>query len=78
MKKGIRILFLVLVGILIISSFLVACEQAPNYTDKYVTQENAHTMVENQPISTDITYSISQYNLIRRAYWCAGEFESAG
>ena len=56
---------------------LTGCEPDPNATDRYVTEQNSKNMVENQPTPTDITYSLSRYNLIRRAYYMAGDFDKA-
>ena len=72
-----RRIITVLLVLLICVTCLTACEQDPNMTDRYVTEQNSRTMVEKQPTPTDITYSLSRYNLIRRAYYMAGEFEKA-
>lgn len=73
--KFVSIIFLLM--LLVISSCLVACEADANAIDRQTTQENAKSLVEKQPTPTDITYSLSRYNLIRRAYYYAGEFEMA-
>ena len=78
MKTNIKFVgVIILLVCLISSSFLVACVPDPNSIDRQMTQENARNLVEGQPTPTDITYSLSRYNLIRRAYYYAGEFEKA-
>ena len=78
MKTNIKFVSVILLlALLISSSCLVACSADANAMDRQMTQENARDMVEKQPTPTDITYSLSRYNLIRRAYYYAGEFEKA-
>ncbi len=74
--KRIKVISVLMVLVMCVMS-VTACAQDPNVTDRYVTEQNSRTMVENQPTPTDITYSLSRYNLIRRAYYMAGEFEKA-
>lgn len=40
-------------------------------------QEAAGGIVENQPVPTDIEYSLERYNVIKRAYWVNGQREKA-
>ena len=78
MKINIKFVSVILLLVcLVTSSCLVACAPDPNHIDRQMTQENAKNLVEKQPTPTDITYSLSRYNLIRRAYYYAGEFEKA-
>lgn len=75
MKTNIKFVSVILLLVFLIStSCLVACSDA-NMVDQQMTQQNARNMVERQPTPTDITYSLSRYNLIRRAYYYAGEFD---
>ena len=74
--KKIKVISILMVLVMCVMC-LTACEQDPNATDRYVTEQNSRTMVEKQPTPTDITYSLSRYNLIRRAYYMAGDFDKA-
>lgn len=40
-------------------------------------QNAAGNIVENQPVPTDIEYSLERYNVIKRAYWVNGQREKA-
>lgn len=40
-------------------------------------QSAAGNIVENQPVPTDIEYSLERYNVIKRAYWVNGQREKA-
>lgn len=40
-------------------------------------QSAAGDIVENQPVPTDIEYSLERYNIIKRAYWVNGQREKA-
>lgn len=74
--KMMKVISVLLVLVMCAMCF-TGCEVDPNIADQNVTQQNAKTMVENLPTPTDITYSLSRYNLIRRAYYLAGEFDKA-
>lgn len=67
------ILAVILVAMMVTLS---ACSDA-NQHDRNTTEQIARTMAERQPTPSDITYSLSRYNLIRRTYYLAGEFEKA-
>lgn len=56
---------------------LTACDVDANRVDQTTTVEVARTMAEKQPTPSDITYSLSRYNLIRRSYYLAGQFDKA-
>lgn len=75
MKKFIC-LILVLVSCVAI---LTACETVPTQERVQIeaAQNAAGNIVENQPVPTDIEYSLERYNIIKRAYWVNGQREKA-
>ena len=78
MKTNFKFVSVILMLVLLVtSSCLVACAPDQNSVDRKMTQENACNLVEKQPTPNDIAYSLSRYNLIRRAHYYAGEFEKA-
>ena len=52
--KRIKVISVLMVLVMCVMS-VTACAQDPNVTDRYVTEQNSRTMVENQPTPTDIT-----------------------
>ena len=74
MKNWKRIILAVTLVAMMVT--LSACSDA-NQHDRNTTEQIARTMAERQPTPSDITYSLSRYNLIRRTYYLAGEFEKA-
>lgn len=58
---------------------LAGCEDTPSKekVQIQVAQEAAGGIVENQPVPTDIEYSLERYNVIKRAYWVNGQREKA-
>lgn len=75
MKKFIC-LILVLVSCVAI---LTACETVPTQERVQIeaAQNAVGNIVENQPVPTDIEYSLERYNIIKRAYWVNGQREKA-
>lgn len=72
-RIGKFIVFLMIGACLIVT--LTGCDS--NYQDMVNTIEVSKTMADRQPTPTDITYSLSRYNLIRRAYVQSGDEEKA-
>lgn len=58
---------------------LAGCEDIPSKERVQIqaAQEVAGGIVENQPVPTDIEYSLERYNVIKRAYWVNGQREKA-
>lgn len=58
---------------------LAGCEDTPSKEKVQIqaAQEAAGGIVENQPVPTDIEYSLERYNVIKRAYWVNGQREKA-
>ena len=82
MKKIIRLA----VFLCIMAAFTVVCSTEAkawwDYEDDTSdevknTLEIAKKLEENQPMPTDIDYSLERYNLIKRAYWVNGQREKA-
>ena len=73
MKTILRIVALVMAVSMLFC--LTACDA--NQIDQLNTQDVAMNLAEKQPTPTDIEYSLSRYNLIRRVYYQAGELEKA-
>ena len=76
MKKFIC-LILVLVSCVAI---LTACDDTTPTQERVqieAAQNAAGNIVENQPVPTDIEYSLERYNVIKRAYWVNGQREKA-
>ena len=76
MKKFIC-LILVLVSCIAI---LTACDSTTPTQERVqieAAQNAAGNIVENQPVPTDIEYSLERYNVIKRAYWVNGQREKA-
>lgn len=76
MKKFIC-LILVLVSCVAI---LTACSDITPTQERIqieAAQNAAGNIVENQPVPTDIEYSLERYNIIKRAYWVNGQREKA-
>ena len=76
MKKFIC-LILVLVSCVAI---LTACSDITPTQERVqieAAQNAAGNIVENQPVPTDIEYSLERYNIIKRAYWVNGQREKA-
>ena len=73
---------IVLIGLLmcVMVACLAGCEDTPPSKEKVqiqAAQEAAGSIVENQPVPTDIEYSLERYNVIKRAYWVNGQREKA-
>ena len=68
-----------IVAFLMVAVCLIICLTGcdSNYQDMANTIVVSQTMAERQPTPTDITYSLSRYNLIRRAYVQSGNEEKA-
>jgi len=47
------------------------------HADSSNAKEASAGIVGNQPVPTDIEYSLERYNVIRRAYWVNGQREKA-
>lgn len=76
MKKLVCITLL----ICIMAICLAGCEGTPPSQEKVqirAAQAAAGGIVENQPVPTDIEYSLERYNVIKRAYWVNGQREKA-
>ena len=74
MKK----LLVLVLTIMVATGCLIGCAyEEPASADTVKQQEVAKTLSENQPIPTDIDYSLERYNLIKRAYWVNGQREKA-
>lgn len=76
MKKFIC-LILILVSCVVI---LTACSDTTPTQERIqieAAQNAAGNIVENQPVPTDIEYSLERYNVIKRAYWVNGQREKA-
>ncbi len=59
---------------------LAGCEGTPKTKEEIqiqAAQNVAGGIVENQPVPTDIEYSLERYNVIKRAYWVNGQREKA-
>mgnify|MGYP006955106225 CR=1 FL=1 len=59
---------------------LTGCEESTPSQERVqikAAQEAAGNIVENQPVPTDIEYSLERYNVIKRAYWVNGQREKA-
>lgn len=58
---------------------LAGCEDTPSKEKVQIqaAQKAAGGIVENQPVPTDIEYSLERYNVIKRAYWVNGQREKA-
>lgn len=56
---------------------MCACDMSNNQKDLNNQWEVGNILAGNQPIPTDISYSLERYNLIRRAYWVNGLKEKA-
>lgn len=72
---------IVLIGLLIciMAVCLAGCEYEKSKENIQIqaAQEVAGGIVENQPVPTDIEYSLERYNVIKRAYWVNGQREKA-
>lgn len=69
-----------LICILFCSIMIFAgCEATPSKERVQIeaAQSAAGNIVENQPVPTDIEYSLERYNVIKRAYWVNGQREKA-
>ncbi len=75
MRKAKYLLIVSVLAILVL--LLTGCDNDPNLKDTSNTTKVSKTMAANLPTPTDITYSLSRYNLIRRAYYFAGQEEKA-
>lgn len=69
-------------GVLLVCAMavcLAGCEYEKSKEDIQIqaAQEAAGGIVENQPVPTDIEYSLERYNVIKRAYWVNGQREKA-
>lgn len=69
-------------GVLLVCAMavcLAGCEDIPSKERVQIqaAQEAAGGIVENQPVPTDIEYSLERYNVIKRAYWVNGQREKA-
>lgn len=74
-KVAILMVTLVLVAVL-----LCGCEEyEPSKEQVQINnaKQSAGNIVENQPVPTDMDYSLERYNVIRRAYWVNGQREKA-
>ena len=56
---------------------MCACSMSNNQQDLNKQWEVGNILAGNQPIPTDISYSLERYNLVRRAYWVNGLKEKA-
>lgn len=72
---------IICLALIIIScvTILTACESVPTQERIQIeaAQSAAGNIVENQPVPTDIEYSLERYNIIKRAYWVNGQREKA-
>lgn len=76
MKKLICAILLISV----MAVYLTGCEDKPKTKEEIqirAAQKAAGGIVENQPVPTDIEYSLERYNIIKRAYWVNGQREKA-
>ena len=64
---------------LALATCLAGCkyEKTKEQVQIQAAQEAAGGIVENQPVPTDIEYSLERYNVIKRAYWVNGQREKA-
>ena len=70
MKK----MIFVLSAILVVCVVLCGCEATDtNIENTNTAIDAAYGIIENQPVPTDIDYSLERYNVIRRAYWVNGQ-----
>ena len=72
MKKVI-VVFMMIVMLFLCSAY----EEDGAYIDKQNQIQIGNKLAENQPVPTDIDYSLERYNLIRRTYWVNGMREKA-
>lgn len=56
---------------------LTGCDSSKEDIQIKAAQSAAGNIVENQPVPTDIEYSLERYNVIKRAYWVNGQREKA-
>lgn len=73
MKKRIKVASIL--AIATTSLLLFSCDGS--YGDSTSTKKLANELQTNQPTPTDITYSLQRYNLIRRAYWINGMYDTS-
>ena len=75
MKK----MIFVLSAILVVCVALCGCEaiEDTNIENTNTAIDAAYGIIENQPVPTDIDYSLERYNVVRRAYWVNGQREKA-
>ena len=72
----------VICGVLLVCMMavcLAGCEYEKSKENIQIqaAQAAAGGIVENQPVPTDIEYSLERYNVIKRAYWVNGQREKA-
>lgn len=76
MKKIFCLICILLCSIMI----LTGCKGTTTSQERVqieAAQNAAGNIVENQPVPTDIEYSLERYNVIKRAYWVNGQREKA-
>lgn len=75
MKKAICVVLLICIMVVC----LAGCEYEESKENIQIqaAQAAAGGIVENQPVPTDIEYSLERYNVIKRAYWVNGQREKA-
>lgn len=76
MKKFIC-LILILVSCVIVLTACTGTVSTQERSQIEAAQFAAGNIVENQPVPTDIEYSLERYNVIKRAYWVNGQREKA-
>lgn len=77
MKKLIMKKLIIVLTIVFISLMAFGCTESELQKDIERQVDIGNNLVNNQPIPTDVNYSLERYNLIRRTYWVNGMREKA-
>lgn len=78
MKKLLTIAITILLTVSLLTGCTTVSSSSAGSASDVANQINvANKLQANQPIPTDIDYSLERYNLIRRAYWVNGQREKA-